>query len=349
MSGVTPTITGAGTGIANTFTVPQTFATTETAAASARPVQQSQNYLAQPATAPGIAADYHGIDLLVRSDSANFNANCSLYPIEANAQLDVGAGGANRLVAVYGYVNNLSNGNVTGDMTSFQALQRNLGTGTVALLRGHRIRTPVNSGGGTVTSVRAVDIEDQTGVATDANTWAIYSAGGKSFHKGYLGLGTASVPSAMLHLGPVADADIGLFVQARASQSGELISVKNSSSVSLFKVASDGLASIRSLTNGTQLSVQGPASNTNLSVLDGTLSANLGVDATGAFVKSGAASTQLRLIQGATGRMTINASGNISFNSANKPTLPADATDPASVITLANALKSALVLYTLAA
>lgn len=50
-----------------------------------------------------------------------------------------------------------------------------------------------------------------------------------------------------------------------------------------------------------------------------------------------------------TARITIGGTGNVSFQSANKPTLPAAATDLASAIALVNSLKSMATLYTLAA
>lgn len=59
--------------------------------------------------------------------------------------------------------------------------------------------------------------------------------------------------------------------------------------------------------------------------------------------------SSLQIGTNVTARITIGGTGNVSFQSANKPTLPAAATDAATTQALANALRDAMILYTLTA
>ena len=222
-----------------------------------------------PSSAPSAAIDYHGLDLLVESTSANLNNYVGLYALEANAQHN-GTGSTDRIIAGYLYTNNLGNANVNTDMTNLQMLGRNRGSGTVAAMRGTYFRTPVNDGGGTITNLYAHYIESVAGISGVTNAWAIYAAGGQSFHSGKFGFGpNESAPAETVAIRPQASNTVGLKVRGQTGQTEDLARFTDTSNNALLRILATGNINLNqsdasAISSTTAVAVQPTAGNIGL-------------------------------------------------------------------------------------
>lgn len=241
---------------------------TETGVLAARPVIRDLNYTAAPSSSPGGAIDYHGIDLLMESASANVTSLVGLYPLESNAQYS-GAGTIGRLVGGYFFANNTGAGTVAGDISALQTRGTNTGGGTVAEYRGVYVRVPDNTGS-TMTLLRGVYIEDMTGAGGSVGTaHAIYSNGGQSYHKGAIGIDLVTVPSARLHVRLSDAAAVALKLQCATSQTADLLTVVNSTdSTNLLRINKDGFVGIGAVTPISQIHLKGQSAGSDIFLIE---------------------------------------------------------------------------------
>lgn len=183
----TPTITGDVTFVGDTtFTGKISNTKTDTGVGDARPVMHPITLTVQPASAPGMTIDYHGIDMSM-SASGNTNSDTNLYPMELTCGMD-GTGTVGSLFNLFLNSRNTSTGTVTA-MTGLRLRARNNTTGTVTNYYGIRTNDPINAG--TFTNWYGLYLDD---VTTTTNSYGIYSLLNNNYIKG-LSLGDS--PSAL--------------------------------------------------------------------------------------------------------------------------------------------------------
>jgi len=126
------------------------FTNTETTTNGTRPVAMALTFDASPTSTPYDGFDWHGIDLILRSNSTNVDSQKRLYPFESTAE-NYGAGTFGLLVPMYAQAVNYAG---TVDNTKLlRQLVQNLGAGTMTNVYGTYFENPNNSGGGTITNV----------------------------------------------------------------------------------------------------------------------------------------------------------------------------------------------------
>jgi hypothetical protein len=215
----------------------------ETSIVQTRPVANHMHFTAAPASVPGLAVDYHGVDLVMDCAGSLALPSVGLYPFESNAQYS-GSGSMGRLVAGYLFANNTGNGSVA-ELLGLQTLQRNRGTGNVPLMRGLRVRTPVNDGGGTVDVAYGLHIESFAGVTGIAAAYALYCEGGDSWHAGRMLLGGPAAPASPLGTLDVRSQPTGgaaLNIAPIAGQTAPLITLRDTSNNAIVQwtIGADG-------------------------------------------------------------------------------------------------------------
>jgi len=145
------------------------------AGALTRPLMSLFEHAVAPAAAPGVTTDFHCIDARLYGSSANIDSTTRFYCIEGKATCQKSSGSMARTVGVMG--SSVMTGAGTVDLSvGVQTDVQNTGAGTVTEGVGIYIPNGVNSGGGTLTTLYGIKIENQTAGTTN---YSIYTSSGR--------------------------------------------------------------------------------------------------------------------------------------------------------------------------
>lgn len=145
------------------------------AGALTRPLMSLFEHAVAPAAAPGVTTDFHCIDARLYGSSANIDSTTRFYCIEGKATCQKSSGSMARTVGVMG--SSVMTGAGTVDLSvAVQTDVQNTGSGTVTEGVGLYIPNGVNSGGGTLTTLYGIKIENQTSGSTN---YSIYTSQGR--------------------------------------------------------------------------------------------------------------------------------------------------------------------------
>lgn len=140
-----------------------------------RPLMSLFEHAVAPAAAPGVTTDFHCIDARVYGSSANIDSTTRFYCVEGKATCQKTSGSMARTVGVMG--SSVMTGAGTVDLSvGVQTDVQNTGAGTVTEGVGIYIPNGVNSGGGTLTTLYGIKIENQTAGTTN---YSIYTSSGR--------------------------------------------------------------------------------------------------------------------------------------------------------------------------
>ena len=145
------------------------------AGALTRPLMSLFEHAVAPASAPGVTTDFHCIDARLYGSSANIDSTTRFYCIEGKTTCQKSSGSMARTVGVMG--SSVMTGAGTVDLSvAVQTDVQNTGSGTVTEGVGLYIPNGVNSGGGTLTTLYGIKIENQTSGSTN---YSIYTSQGR--------------------------------------------------------------------------------------------------------------------------------------------------------------------------
>lgn len=150
--------------------------------AVSRPVMVYMDHAFNPAAAPGSTTDFHALDVKTYGSSANINANTRFYCVEGKANLQKTSGTALRGVGVMGSVVNSGAGGTLTLGVGVQTDVQNTSSGTMTEGVGLYVPSGVSSGGGAITTLYGVKVEDQA--AGTANYAIQTKAGAVQFFSG---------------------------------------------------------------------------------------------------------------------------------------------------------------------
>jgi len=168
-----------------------TVSDTVTSYTVARPVVVEFQVDVEPTVAPSIQVDYHNLDVVLSTTSANLNNNVQFYAIETNAQ-NGGPANMNGLVPLYSFANNLGGGTVD-HVWQLRMLLQQKAASHVNNAYGVRYEVPLigDASAPTIGNLYAVwvdDIASSTQVSS-ANAYSFYAVSGLNHFGGAIILG----------------------------------------------------------------------------------------------------------------------------------------------------------------
>lgn len=209
----TAAFAGAVTMAGLTSTTTSSFTHTQTAVDDARPVPFNMDYTLTPVSTPVGGFDYHGIDLLMTSASTNVGPDTRMYPFESQTTY-TGTGNFGVLAPGYFYAQNNSSGTV--DLVKLVRMwAKNTSTGTITALNGLYFENPLNSGGGTITTIHAIHLED---ITTGGTNFGLYSEAPN--YVAALGIGNGGTePASLLEVGGAGHANYAAYFKGVTTDS----------------------------------------------------------------------------------------------------------------------------------